>query len=94
MRRIHVCSLIIYLVVIIFPMYTFASQFPTLTATELKASLESGGVVVYDIRTEGEYLNGHIPGAINILPQNMRSIALQRMGSAPGREGQGCAGYL
>ncbi len=46
--------------------FAYAFQFPSLTAPELKASLESGGVVVYDVRTEGEYLSGHVPGAINV----------------------------
>ncbi len=58
-----------------------ASQFPSLTASELKASLESGSVVVYDIRTEGEYLAGHIPGAINVLPQDIRQIGSQLPGN-------------
>ena len=51
------------------------AMFGEVAAPVLMLELEAGGVVVYDIRTEGEYLDGHIPGAINIFPQNIRSIA-------------------
>ncbi len=55
--------------------FSAGSMFGVVTASDLNASLESGGVIVYDIRTEGEYLEGHIPGAINVQPQSIHSIA-------------------
>ena len=61
---------------------TFAANamFGEVTSSELKANLESEGVIVYDIRTEGEYMEGHVPGAINVQPQNIRQIASQLPG--------------
>jgi rhodanese-related sulfurtransferase len=52
------------------------SMFGAISAAELKNELEAGKqVVVYDVRTENEYQEGHVPRAINILPQNIRSTA-------------------
>jgi len=39
----------------------------TITATELAARLSGGDApLVLDVRTEAEYADGHIPGAVNI----------------------------
>ncbi len=77
MRRIvtSICLTCFALVFCSSIVFSAGSMFGEITASELKSSIASGGVVVYDIRTEGEYLEGHIPGAINILPQGIRSIA-------------------
>ena len=77
MRR-HVTAICLSCFVLLFSAsIAFASNamFGEVAAVVLKAELEAGRqVVVYDIRTEGEYLEGHIPGAINVQPQNIRSI--------------------
>ena len=73
------CFFLLFSVSIVF---SADSMFVEVTATGLKAELEAGRqVVVYDIRTEGEYLSGHVPGAINVLPQNIRSIASKLPGN-------------
>jgi len=39
----------------------------TITAAELAARIEAGDApVVLDVRSEGEFAGGHIPGAVNI----------------------------
>jgi rhodanese-related sulfurtransferase len=39
---------------------------PRVPLDELKALMAAGKVLLVDTRIEGEYLIGHIPGAINI----------------------------
>jgi rhodanese-related sulfurtransferase len=43
----------------------------TITRGELRARLERGDVVLVDVRPEGEYAAGHIPGAISIPPDHL-----------------------
>ncbi len=78
MRRIVtiVCLTCLVLAFCASVVFSADSMFGEVAAVVLKAELEAGRqVVVYDIRTEGEYFDAHIPVAINILPQNIRSIA-------------------
>ena len=73
------CFVLLFSVSIVF---SAGSMFGEITATGLRTELEAGRqVVVYDIRTEGEYMEGHIPGAISILPQSIRSIGSQLPGN-------------
>ena len=41
-------------------------QFPTITVDELQATMAS--VFLVDARTPAEFVQGHIPGAINVPP--------------------------
>lgn len=41
-------------------------EVPRITVDELKALMAENQVLVVDVRVEGEYLVGHIPGAIHI----------------------------
>jgi rhodanese-related sulfurtransferase len=38
---------------------------------ELREELEAGGVILIDVRSEGEFNEGHIPGAMNIPYENI-----------------------
>jgi len=42
------------------------SESHRISAEEIKTAIEKGGLVVVDIRTPKEYINNHIPEAINI----------------------------
>ena len=51
------------------------SNFPNLTAEEVKKRIERPEkVLIVDARTEKEYWQGHIPTAINIPPSQFASI--------------------
>ena len=78
MKRLSFVMCLICLILTISTSIVFASgsMFGEVTAEALQAKIEAERqVVVYDIRTEGEYLEGHVPGAINILPQDIRTIS-------------------
>lgn len=50
------------------------AQFPIVTAEQVKSRIEGKKkVVVIDSRTPEEYQEGHIPGAINIPPDLMKT---------------------
>jgi rhodanese-related sulfurtransferase len=52
-----------------------SSNFPNLTAEEVKKMIEKpGNVLIVDARTEKEYRQGHIPTAINIPSSQFKSI--------------------
>ena len=52
-----------------------SSNFPNLTAEEVKNRIEQPGkVLIVDARTEKEYRQGHIPTAINIPSSEFKSI--------------------
>ncbi len=77
-----VCTLFFVLLFNASIVFAANAMFGEVAAVTLNAELEAGRqVVVYDIRTEGEYLEGHVPGAINILPQSIRSIASKLPGN-------------
>ncbi|MCQ2203537.1 MAG: rhodanese-like domain-containing protein [Bacteroidales bacterium] len=48
---------------------------------EFKAIIAKDNVVVLDVRTEAEYAEGHVDGAINIdvLKENFRSLAIEAL---------------
>jgi len=52
-------------------------SFRVITAEDLKAEMESGksNMLLVDARTEEEYREGHIPGAINIPPNRFSAMA-------------------
>ena len=51
-------------------------NFKVVSAQELKAEMDAGKrVLVVDARTEQEFAQGHLPGAINISPNKFRFIA-------------------
>jgi len=43
-----------------------------LDATEFSQKINESGVITLDVRTPGEYMAGHIPGAINIDVEGMQ----------------------
>ncbi len=50
------------------------AQFPIVTAEQVKSRIqEKKKVVVIDSRTPEEYQEGHIPGAVNIPPDRMKT---------------------
>jgi rhodanese-related sulfurtransferase len=52
-----------------------SSNFPNLTAEEVKKRLDQPGkVLIVDARPEKEYRQGHIPDAINIPSSQFKSI--------------------
>jgi len=54
---------------------TQSSNFPNLTAEEVKKRIDQpGNVLIVDARTEKEYSQGHIPTAINIPSSQFKSI--------------------
>lgn len=44
-----------------------------ITAEEAKQMMDEGGVTVVDVRTEAEYKEGHIPGAVLVPNETIRS---------------------
>ena len=46
---------------------------PLLSAEEVHEKLEGGGFVLLDVRTEDEYRENHVPGAVNILAMDLRT---------------------
>jgi phage shock protein E len=53
---------------------TALAQFPVIDVEQMKSKLDGKQkVVVVDARTFEEYQQGHIPGAINIIPDNIKS---------------------
>jgi len=52
------------------------SMFPEIWTAELKVKLDTKqNLFLVDSRTEGEYLQGHIPGAVNVPPERVNPIA-------------------
>jgi phage shock protein E len=51
----------------------------TLVATDKARELLRQGAVVVDVRSPGEYNSGHLPGAINVPLENLRSEAPSRL---------------
>jgi len=47
--------------------------------SQLKEKVDAGGTFVLDVRTPGEFSQGHVPGAVNIPLQELN----QRMGEVP-----------
>lgn len=45
---------------------TETSAYHKITAADAKALMDEGGVTVVDVRTQQEYADGHVPGAVNI----------------------------
>lgn len=79
MRRI-VLILAIAALMIPFAVPAFAQgddvQFKEITAPELKKALDAGEkVLVIDARTGEEYVEGHIPGAVNVSPDKVMFMA-------------------
>lgn len=54
-----------------------------ITAVELKALIDSGGVQVVDVREADEFAQGHIPGALNLPLSRFRP---DRLPEAPGKQ--------
>ena len=53
---------------------TALAQFPVIDVDQMKTKLEGKQkIAVVDTRTFEEYQQGHIPGAINIIPDNIKS---------------------
>jgi len=53
---------------------TAMAQYPVIAAEQVKTWMEGNKkVYLIDARTAEEYLQGHIAGAINIMPDNMKT---------------------
>lgn len=50
-----------------------AHPLEAISRSDLQARLQNGDVIVLDVRPEGEYAEGHIPGAINIPLEDLRT---------------------
>lgn len=48
------------------PQFEAPSSIPRISQAEFKKSLETGKIVVVDVRSAQSYNEGHIPGAISI----------------------------
>jgi rhodanese-related sulfurtransferase len=71
-------KMVLYMLLFAFMMsagYVNAENFRYVSAEELKKMMDTGKVTVIDARTEEEYRQGHISGALNISPQKLESIA-------------------
>ena len=57
---------------------TALAQFPVIDVDQMKSKLDGKQkVLVVDTRTFEEYQQSHIPGAINIIPDNIKSSSLK-----------------
>jgi rhodanese-related sulfurtransferase len=63
----HVLRELLTIVVLALPLAAWAGGAGPITRGELASRIESGSApVVLDVRTHEEFLEGHIPGAVNI----------------------------
>jgi len=49
------------------------AQVVTVGVEKVKAAIQGKKFVIVDARTAAEYADGHIPGAINIMPDKMQA---------------------
>ncbi len=54
------------------------SQVATISAAELRRSMEAGAVILIDVRPEPEYAAGHIRGAISVPPHSVADWVPER----------------
>jgi predicted sulfurtransferase len=67
---------IILLLLLQAPAVIMAQNIPDLTTAELKQKIDAREkIVIIDNRTSQEYGQGHLPGAINIPPQQFGAIS-------------------
>ena len=75
-----------FVLLMLFPVFAFSSDFqtPTITAQDLHARQGSTNpLLVIDVRDVAEYKSGHVPGAINI-PQKKLERQLDKLLDANG----------
>jgi rhodanese-related sulfurtransferase len=71
---------------VLFPLFALASDFqtPAITAENLQARQQTAdALLVIDVRDQGEYKSGHVPGAINI-PQKKLDKQIDKLDDAKG----------
>jgi predicted sulfurtransferase len=77
MRRFALSALTLAFLAI-FPLSETKAQdikFPVISAVELKAGMDSGkNLFIVDVRSKEEYMEGHLPGAVNVPPEAYRML--------------------
>lgn len=66
----------VFLLVLLFAATQSLAQMPVISAEDVRSRMTgAGNVLLVDTRTPDEYAAGHIPGAVNIPPERMKSAA-------------------